>query len=202
MRNLTMILAMKLLIIGVNEVTNDHITSDMLYNPIKEEEATIYMNRLQGVIDSFLKKSSLDRSDISVNDALLLKTIVRIDQRSDYFTYFHSEIDENGNIIVDRMSQYKQIALLCFWIIKYKPLRIDDPIKELSYYDQNHCTVNEAFAAYIFISQINSSNIVSNKQKNYYKSVEFTQDLFYKFMHHDISKEAMIFALCSIICNK
>lgn len=180
----------------------DDITPSMLYNPINEDQATIYMNRLQGYIDSFLEKSTLNRCDISVNDALLLKTVIRVDQRSDYFTYFHSEVDERGNVIVDKMSQYKQIALLCFWIIKYKPLHINDAVKELGYYNQNHCTVNEAFAAYIFISQINASKMLSRKQKNYYMSVDYTQDLFYKFMHHDISKEAMIFALCSVVCNK
>ena len=147
---------------------SDNITPGMLYTPITEKQATKYMNRLQGYIDSFLEKSMLNRDDISVNDALLLKTVIRVDQRSDYFTYFHSEVDEYGNVIVDKMSQYKQIALLCFWIIKYKPLRINDTVKELGYYDKNHCTVNEAFAAYIFISQINASDMLSKKQKNYY----------------------------------
>lgn len=180
----------------------NNITPDMIYNPLNEIEAVKYMNQLQGIIDSFLEKSILSREEITVNDQLLLKTIIRIDQRSDYFTYFHSEVDDNGNVIVDRMSQYKQIALLCFWLIKYKPLRINDPLKELNYYNDNHCSVNEAFAAYIFISQIISSKKISRSQKKYYKSEEYIQDLFYKFMHHDISKEAMIFALCSVVCNK
>lgn len=192
----------KLLIVGDKKVQDKNITPDMLYKPIKAETAKKYMDKVQGLFDSFLEKSVLNRNDISVNDALLLKTVIRIDQRSDYFTYFHSEVDENGNVIIDKMSQYKQIALLCFWIIKYKPIRINDPIKELNYYDKNHCTVNETFAAYIFISQINSSKILTKKQKEYYKSSEYTEDLFYKFMHHDISKEAMIFALCSVVCNK
>lgn len=174
----------------------------MLYRPIKPETAKEYMDKVQGFLDSFLEKSVLTRDDISVNDALLLKSVIRVDQRSDYFTYFHSEVDEDGNVIIDKMSQYKQIALFCFWIIKYKPIHINDSITELNYYDKNHCTVNEAFAAYIFISQINSSKILSKNQKKYYKSIEYTEDLFYKFMHHDISKEAMIFALCSIVCNK
>jgi len=193
---------MILLIIGAKKVLKDKITPDMLYNPITDEQATERMNRLQERIDSFLEISSLERCDISVSDALLLKTVIRVDQRSDYFTYFHSEVDNHGNVIIDKISQYKQIALLCFWIIKYKPLRINDAVKELDYYNHNHCTVNEVFAAYLFISQINSSNMLSKKQKDYYMSVDYTQDLFYKFMHHDISKEAMIFTLCSVVCNK
>lgn len=188
--------------IGDNKVQDKNITPDMLYKPINDETAKKYMDKVQEFLDSFLEKSVLNRDDISVNDALLLKSVIRVDQRSDYFTYFHSEVDEDGNVIVDKMSQYKQIALLCFWIIKYKPIHINDSIKELNYYDKNHCTVNEAFAAYIFISQINSSKLLSKNQKKYYKSSEYTEDLFYKFMHHDISKEAMIFALCSVVCNK
>lgn len=183
-------------------MTTDNVTPNMIYNKMAPDVACRNMNKLQEILDSFLEKSVLNRDDISFNDALLLKIIVRVDQRSDYFMYFHSTVDENGFVDVDMMSQFKQIALLCFWIIKYKPFRITDSSKDFDYYSQNHCTINEAFAAYIFVSQINACNILGNKQKKYYKSAEYTKDLFYKFMHHDISKEAMIFALCSIVCNK
>lgn len=180
----------------------EEITVRDLYKPLSSEIATEKMNKLQDMLNSFLNKSTLDRVDIEYDDALLLKTILRIDQRSDYFVYFHSNINKDGTIEIDEMSQYKQIALLCFWIIKYKPLRIKDMNKKLTYYKHNHCTVNEAFAAYIFISQINKAKIISKKQKEYYMSKSYITDLFYKFMHHDISKEAMIFSLTSVVCNK
>ena len=129
----------------------ESITANDLYKPLSPQIATEKMDTLQDMISAFLDKSTLDRDDIECNDILLLKTILRIDQRSDYFVYFHSTINSNGDIEVDEMSQYKQIALLCFWIIKYKPLRIKDVQKELLYYKYNHCTINEAFAAYIFV---------------------------------------------------
>lgn len=179
-----------------------NIDSSKVYNYLTPEEAQKRMNEFQAMFDTFLKKSSLDRSDIECNDVMLMKIITRIDQRSDYFVYFHSEVDNNGKLNVDVMSQYKQVALLCYWIIKYKPLRVKEHHTDIDYYCQNRCTINETFAAYIFISQINSSQLLSKKQKQYYKSWGYTEDLFYKFMHHDISKEAMIFSLCSIVCCK
>ena len=144
--------------------TKESITENDLYKPLSPEIATDMMNMLQDMISAFLDKSTLNREDIDCNHALLLKTILRIDQRSDYFVYFHSTINEDGNVEVDEMSQYKQIALLCYWIIKYKPLRIIDMQKELAYYKYNHCTVNEAFAAYIFVGQINTAKFLTKKQ--------------------------------------
>lgn len=182
--------------------TKDVLTVDDLYKPLSKEIATERMNKLQNMISGFLEKSTLDRDCIDCNDALLLKTILRIDQRSDYFIYFHSTVTPGGKVEIDEMSQYKQIALLCYWIIKYKPLRIIDMRKELAYYKFNHCTVNEAFAAFIFIGQINSAKCLSKEQKEYYMSQSYISDLFYKFMHHDISKEAMIFTMTSVVCNK
>ena len=179
----------------------DKITADMIYNQLTPEIATERMNDLKRLIYSFLDRSKLRDAVIEWNDALLLKIIIRVDQRRDYFTYFHSEVDSNGNVQVDKMSQYKQVALLCFWIMKYKPLRIVDPTLDLQYCLDNHCTINETFAAYIFISQIMSAS-VGEEQKTYYMSDEYINDLRYKFMHHDLSKEAMIFALCSIVCCK
>lgn len=183
-------------------INKSEVTPKMIYNIISPEEATNQMNQLQYMLDAFLDKSCLNRADIEYNDAILMKIVVRIDQRSDYFMYFHSTVDSSGNVDIDEMSQYKQIALLCFWILKYKPLRIADCKRDFEYYIQNGCTINETFAAYIFISQINSSKLLNKKQKKYYMSKAYVSDLFYKFMQHDISKEAMIFSLCSVVCSK
>lgn len=176
------------------------VTPETVYKKLSPKVATERMNDLLELIKTFLEKSTLNDDEIEWNDALLLKIVVRIDQRSDYFTYFHSDTDESGKFQVDEMSQYKQIALLCFWIMKYKPLRIKDKQTDLAYYSRNHCTINETFAAYLFVSQIFTSKYIGKNQKKYYKSSPYLTDLFYKFMHHDISKEAMIFSLCSIVC--
>lgn len=178
----------------------DKVSPDMIYKPLSSDARVKGMNDLWMLIEKFFEKSSLDISDVAFDDVLLLKILIRIDQRSDYFTYFHSEI-RDGKVVVDEMSQNKQIALLCYWFIKYKPIRICDPEKNRLYYRGNKCTVNESFAAYIFISHIMQSGI-PKVQKKYYNSQEYRDDLRYKFMHHDISKEAMIFALCSVVCCK
>ena len=183
-------------------IDRNNITKDTIYNPMDSAVATDEMNKVIRLLQGFLELSKLSMEDIRINDALVLKSVIRIDQRSDYFTYFHSEIDKEGKVIIDEMSQYKQIALLCFWIIKYKPFSIKDDLKELDYYSQNKCMVNESFAAYLFITYICNSKMVNRKQEKYYMSRDYLKDLCYKFMHHDISKESMIFALCTSACCK
>lgn len=183
-------------------IDNNSISKDKIYNRIKPELALQDMNNIQKLMDLFLEKSKLTRDDIRYNDVMLAKIVIRIDQRRDYFVYFHSEKQPDGSINIDEMSQYKQLALLCFWIIKYKPFSIIEAQAEMDYYAQNHCTINETFAAYIFVSQLNNCKILKQKQKKYYCSKEYLSDLFYKFMHHDISKESMIFALSSVVCCK
>ncbi len=180
------------------------VNETQIYHGLTPEEATLKMNALRKMMAHFWKKSKISSKanaakSISCNDALLLKIIDRVDQRSDYFFYFHSTVSSNGKLQPDFMSQNKEIALLCYWIIKYKPLTITNPELEMEYYKDNHCTINDAFAAYIFISQIRRVKSLSKKQKDYYGSWDYKEDLFYKFMHHDISKEAMIFSLCSIL---
>lgn len=175
------------------------INRDMLYKPLDAQASADGVNDLVGMIEAFMEKSSLKDEDIGWFLPLLIRIVDRVDQRSDYFTYFHSDIDDKGVLHVEKMSQYKQIALLCFWIIKYKPLRITDPEKEWAYYCKNHCTVNEVFAAYIFVSTVCASGFLTKKQRDYYQSPDYLADIFYKFMHHDISKEALIFSLCSLV---
>ena len=177
------------------------IGRDMLYHPLSIEIATERMNSFTDLIQAFMEKCPLSDEELEWSSPLLLKIIERVDQRSDYFTYFHSKTDKES-VEVEVMSQYKEISLMCFWILKYKPLRIKSTDTDLEYYARNHCGVNEAFAAYLFVSQICTSDKVSKEQKTYYRSPEFLRDLFYKFMHHDISKEAMIFSLTSVVCCK
>lgn len=174
----------------------------MLYKPLDAQASGEGVNDLVGMIGSFMEISCLKGKDIDWFLPLLIKIVDRVDQRSDYFTYFHSDIDDKGNISPEKMSQYKQIALLCFWIIKYKPLRITNPTVELAYFIKNHCTVNEVFAAYIFVSTVCASKFLTENQRDYYRSSDYMADIFYKFTHHDLSKEALIFSLCSLVGHK
>ena len=47
---------------------------------------------------------------------LISEIYKRIDQRADYYLYFHSDPEKPM-----KMSQAKEIALMAFWILKYKP---------------------------------------------------------------------------------
>jgi hypothetical protein len=172
---------------------------DFVYIDLPCEKVADEANKFQAILSKFLDKSRLVRNDIECNDSLIFKIIERLDQRKDYYRYFHSEISLDKQDLRE-MSQVKETALLCYWIIKYKPIMIIDKYKREKYFQHHSCTVNEALAAYIFTAFIVECN--GNCNKEYYTSAEYLREVFYSFMHEDISKEAFIFSLGSLVCIK
>ena len=115
----------------------------------------------------------------------------RIDQRADYYMYFHS--DPKSPM---KMSQTKETALMAFWILKYKPLSLP-AYKANQLFIEKNCTINEYFAVYCIAScacelspRADILSCFTPKKINI---------LVYNFMHRDISKEAMICYVDSLL---
>lgn len=170
---------------------------ESIYEGLSIEDITFQMNKIQKLFDDFLDKSTLNRENIICNDELINSIVIRIDQRKYYYKYYHSQVLD-GDIDLRNISQVKEIALLCYWLIKYKPFMILDKKLSRNYYAEWGCGVNEVFAAYIFITFAykHSKGVI---YKKYYKSNEFKEELIYSFAERDISKEAMILLLASIV---
>jgi len=115
---------------------------------------------------------------------LIQEIYKRIDQRADYYLYFHS--DPKSPM---RMSQTKELALMAFWILKYKPLSL--PVhKANDLFIEKNCTINEYFAIYCIISY---AKVYSSRDDiDSYFCQKNIDVIVYNFMHRDISKEAMI----------
>ena len=118
--------------------------------------------------------------DISI--PMLMEIRKRIDQRDDYYKYFHSE--END------LSRTKEIALSAYWILKYKPLFLLDDVQKNLLFIKKACTVNEYFATYCIESYV--QEVLNTKGYAFCFSDEEYDKMVYNFMHRDISKEAMI----------
>jgi len=138
--------------------------------------------------DSFFKGAF---EGIGYSIPLVYEIYRRIDQRADYYLYFHSDPDSPME-----MSQAKELALMAFWVLKYKPLSLPAFKANNLFLDKN-CTVNEYFAVYCIASyakEISPRNDIMS-----YFSPQNINVLVYSFMHRDISKEAMICYVSSLL---
>ncbi len=122
-------------------------------------------------------------SELEINYPALVHLYKRIDQRTDYFLYFHSRSDETMD-----MSQKKELALCAYWTCKYKVIRFSNIGEEEQFFLDNGCTVSDAFAAYILISSVCSRN----EAKADYFTKRKVMELYYDFSNRDFSKEAII----------
>jgi len=166
-------------------------TDGFIYTDIPETAMLQHLDEFRRLLASFnsLFKGYFEGYEYSI--PLIQEIYRRIDQRADYYLYFHS--DPKSPM---KMSQTKEIALMVFWILKYKPLSLPSH-KANDLFIHKNCTINEYFAIYCIISyakEISSRNDIISYfcQKN-------IDVIVYNFMHRDISKEAMICYIDSLM---
>ena len=168
------------------------------YQPPPPEETMNFLKNLDRYLALFLKESGILTEDVFVNRNLLIEVFNRVDQRSQYYRFFHSP--PNGDETI--MSQIKEVALTCFWIIKYKPFYQTQLAAE-KYYRENTCTINEMLALYMLQSLMIQRASEGEKEK--LKSNFFTKEnnyvIIHNFMHRDISKEAFILYFTSLVIS-
>ena len=161
----------------------------MAYQEKDKNTALIEIDRINGLFGRFLASNGFDNLTFTYNSSDLLLIIRKVDQRKHYFKEFH-------NIA---MSELKEISLLCFWLIKFKPYRIENDSDSL------HDSINEKFCVYLIIYTIR--NILRLKKLdespiNYF-SEEYIYELTYSLKFRDISKEALILLVetIAIMCG-
>ncbi len=96
-----------------------------------------------------------------INYPMLYRIVERVDQRRDYYLYFHS----NHNHAMF-MSQAKETALFCYWLIKYKPISFENAYEESSFFHENGYTINELYAAFLLMSFITGLDEENEKYFN------------------------------------
>ena len=155
------------------------------------------VNSLYELAEKFFT-NNFDRIDnvkklFGVNKNKLYEILNKVEQRKEYFQIFHSI----------NISEFKQLALIVFWVIKLKPifLRYNDEVIENDFVIDNpqndYVSINEAFGIYIIINGLrsllnNSNNSSSDELINNFFTKEYINELRYAFYYRDISKEAMI----------
>ncbi|MDR1149408.1 MAG: hypothetical protein LBK66_12340 [Spirochaetaceae bacterium] len=159
-------------------------TDGFIYADIPDTKMLQFLNEFKTLLTDFnsLFKGYFEGFEYSI--PLIQEIYRRIDQRADYYLYFHSNPESPM-----RMSQTKEVALMVFWILKYKPLSLPAH-KANELFIHKNCTINEYFAIYCIISY--AKKISSRSDIISYFCQKNIDVIVYSFMHRDISKEAMI----------
>lgn len=135
------------------------------------------------LISNFVEESGYSLDDFAVFETIIFQIITKVDQRKKYFVFFH-HLD---------ISDFKELALYCFWIIKLKPLFL---VKPDATEDDKLAfdSINEKLALYKIINKFKSlaQNDLQRKKIDDFFSKEYMYELVYSFTYRDISKEAMI----------
>jgi hypothetical protein len=113
-----------------------------------------------------------DFNDVHINKKLY-EAIHRVDQSK-----LHYKIYRKGMVI----GELKEAALLCYWIIRYRPIRFKTEGRD---------EINEVIAFYILKEAANKS--YKDKFKKGDKDFSFIiEDVLYNFMHRSVTYDSMI----------
>jgi len=128
------------------------------------------------------EKLELGEFELEINHVLLINVFVRIDERKDYFMYFHSE----GNPM--HMSLEKEIALEAYWLSRYQPVRIKKIEDEIRFTKSFRVTISDVIATMLIVAFL----VDKKESLDEYFTEKRINALIYNMFNRDISKEAMI----------
>ena len=161
----------------------EEMPADLMIQQLRKFDATL---------DGCSQFWGLPRDTIEYNIPLVQNIYKRIDQRADYYLFFHSKKDD-----FMRMSQIKSVSLLAFWIVKYKPISQPLTVSQ-NLYLNCRCTINELYAAYS-IATLAVEKSRRTDIDTYIFQPEVLKNMVYNLMHRDLSKEAIILYVDSLL---
>jgi len=167
--------------------------ADFKYTPSSTTELIAFMTFIADLLVDFAAVTGIAMSSINNYGFLLMEINSRLDQQIDYYQYFYSE-----ETITDLSKKTRDMALLCYWIIKYKPFYLEKSEAEL-YWDKYNCTINERFALHIVESYVQKSFIFLDKKDIHFFTPENRRKILFNFTNRDISKESLILFIGSLI---
>lgn len=148
------------------------------YQWMTEQEFMNEVKDLEKLLRDFCEGSRLYQYEsVKTNMNALKDIIVRVHKRKHYFKIFHNEMN---------ISEYKETALYCYWILKLRPFWIDP-----SYPSSER--INEKFALHLYISLLKKYNGDFSQEDGI--SRLHIRELLYSFRFRDITKESMILML-------
>ena len=166
---------------------------DFVYNEPPDERVLLFVKEFDTLLKTFNEKTGIGEEDYCCCLPSIIDIYYRIDQRRDYYLYFHSEEEETA-----LMHEAKEAALLCYWIIKYKPLYQVGEVRD-EFHHSEFCSVNEIFALFVLQSFMTErvGRLKRRKVRSFFK--EFSHNIKYEFMHRDMTKESIMLYVYSLL---
>lgn len=122
-----------------------------------------------------LNDSSLSEQDFFINEYNLLEVVERVSKRKFYYKVFHG---------INHLSEFKEVALLCFWICKLKPFVVLNPKSVLC------ASANELFSIHLVECLLVACQYYSNNF--HYPDKVTLKNIVYSLKYQDLTKEALI----------
>lgn len=163
---------------------------DFKYRILSDEAILEAYNEFKELLIDF--SHTVNYGKLKIIRPVICRICVRVDQRKDYYMYYHSNDDK-----IMKMSHEKELALWAYWVCKYKPIRFKDEKDDALFFVENDCMVSDAFAAYIIISTV----CAGNKKRAKYFSKGIVENLYYDMANRDFSKEAIIARINDLIAK-
>lgn len=153
------------------------------YTPMSEERIKVEVSRVCKWAQNFVQENGYNPSDLAISETAVYQIITKVDQRKQYFSYFH-HLD---------ISDFKEIALYAFWIVKLAPLYFKEGT-DTSNSSLPYESLNPKFAVYLIVKKVKSlaNSDVQRNRINKFFSASYIYELVYSLTYRDISKEAMI----------
>lgn len=166
------------------ELTSDEMKNKIdliinLWHEFLKKTIPAYVEECEALNQKHFPFKDDDFQQVSYINVIGLREIFeRVHQREDYFERYHKKL---------KMSNYKEIGLIAFWIVKLKPFHLKE-----EYFDEFFdFRVNEEFALYFIFNSI--AQYAKELNKNYsLKKIDpdLYNELLYTMQYRDLSKEA------------
>lgn len=151
--------------------------TNKLYQELSEDENREQRELIKKSWKYFLKlnDATLEDKDIFVNEYNLMEVVERVSKRKYYYKVFHG---------IDHLSEFKEVALICFWICKLKPFVVLKPESALC------ASTNELFSVHLVICLLEACKEYADNF--HYPDKVTIKNIVYALKYQDLTKEAII----------
>lgn len=166
----------------VNQNGKPFLNKDGTYKELNKNDIEDRVNELLRNWNQFLisqDEALVQEKDYFIHTRNLYEVIKRLDKRKTYYYVFHG---------IEEICEYKEIAILCYWINTLKPFMVVDENSKI------YSCPNEMFSLYLILATLATIFDEKNPDAEFVlPDDKIIQDYVYNFKYCDLSREATIF---------